>query len=134
MIVVDANIIAYSVVESEHTGDAHKIASIDPQWILPPLWQFEVTSAITNLVVGKALTRQQAATAIGDANLLVRGRERAVDQAKAMRTAVDLKISAYDAQYVALAEEYGIQLVTTDIPLTRRAPSLAILLNKFVVR
>jgi predicted nucleic acid-binding protein len=132
VIVVDANIIVYCVIDSSHSGHARRVAQKDPKWILPPLWQYEVTSSVLKLVRSRALTRDQAAAAIADAATLVAGREVAVDQARALQTAIALGLSAYDAQYITLALAYGLHCITGDGPLLKKAPEVALSPSQFI--
>lgn len=132
MIVVDANILVAVVVASTHSSLAHRVGRMDPQWVFPPLCRYEVTSSLVKLVRAGALTEYQGIAAIADATALVAGREVAVDQVLALRVALALGLSAYDAQYIAVAQAYGIRCVTTDVPLARKAPDSAVLLSEFV--
>lgn len=132
MIVVDANILVSCVTETTHSPLARRVAAKDPKWILPALWQYEVTSAITVFIRSRVLRMEQGIAAMEECRSLVAGREAAVDQIQACRLAVDLGISAYDAQYVALAQSYGVHCVSADQPLARKTPGLVIHLADFV--
>jgi predicted nucleic acid-binding protein len=132
VIVVDAHVVVYSVVESEDSASARRVALKDPKWLVPPLWRYEVTSALASFVRNRVMTRDDAVRALAEAAELVAGRESPVDQARALRAALDFGISAYDAQYIALAQERAIACVTSDGPLARRAVGVAVLLNEFV--
>jgi len=46
-----------------------------------------------------------------------------------MQTAIRYGISGYDAQYIALAEEFGVKCVTADVPLARKTPGISVLLS-----
>jgi predicted nucleic acid-binding protein len=126
MIVVDANVIVYAVVESERTALAKKIAAKDSRWILPPLWRFEVTSSLVTLIRGKALDSNRAATALREADELSSNREVAVQQQAVLDTALLFNLSAYDAQYIALARRFKIKCVTADQRILKNAPQFAI--------
>ena len=128
MIVVDANVITYLVVESEHTRQAMALAERDRIWISVPLWRFEVTSALVTLVRARAIDEGLAARALLRAVALMAPNERSVDLLAGMRAALRYEISAYDAQYVALAESHGVALVTADRALARKTPFVSVLL------
>jgi predicted nucleic acid-binding protein len=132
VIVVDANIVVGSVVDSDVSSKARRVASRDRAWILPPLWLYETTSSITTLVRAGALTAELARTALADARQLASDREVPVDQVDVLRVAIRFGISAYDAQYIALAEQYGVRCVTNDRELARRAPMLAVLMSEYL--
>lgn len=132
MIVVDTNVLVYAIVMSPQTPDAQQVAARDPAWLLPALWRYEFTSAVATLVRGKALSLSQAEAAIAEAEQLVAGREVVVDQVAALRAAVAFDLSAYDGQFVALAQDRGIRCVTTDKRMLRNAPAVAISLADFI--
>ena len=132
MIVVDANIVVYAIVRSAHTPLAEDVAARDPDWVAPPLWRYEFTSAVATLVRSGGLTASQAEAAIGEADRLMSGRERAVDQVAALHAAAAHDLSAYDAQYVALAQDEGVRCVTADARMQRNAPGVAVSPQAFI--
>ena len=132
MIVADTNILVYAVVQLPQTPLAQQVAARDAEWVFPPLWRYEFTSAVATLVRANALAAAQAEDAIREADRLVAGREISVDQIAALRTATAFNLSAYDAQYVTLAQSLGVRCVTADGRVLRNAPSVAISPNDFV--
>ena len=126
MIVVDTNVLVYTVVTSPQTAVAQQVLSADPDRLFPPLWRYEFTSAVATLVRGGALSAAQAEDAITEAERLVAGREQAVDQLAALRAAIAFDLSAYDGQYVALAQDRNVRCVTTDRRMLRNAPAVAV--------
>ena len=134
MIVVDANVLVYALVQLPQTPLAQQVAALDPDWVAPLLWRFEFTSAVTTLVRGSALNVAQAETAIREAEQLMAGRDARVDQTAAFRAAMTYNLSAYDGQYVALAEQLRIHCVTADARMLRNAQRVVISLADFVSR
>lgn len=132
MIVADANLLIYAVVQSTHTQLAQEVARRDSEWVLPPLWRYEFTSAVVTMLRGRALDATQAQDAIREAERLVAGREMVVDQIVAFQTAVAFDISAYDAQYIALAQTLGVRCVTADGKLLRNTSKVAISMADFI--
>lgn len=132
MIVVDTNILVYAIVQLPQTALAQQVAAMDPDWVVPPLWRFEFTSAVTTLVRGSALATTQAEAAINAAEQLTAGREMRVDQTAAFRAAIAFNLSAYDAQYVALAQQLKTRCVTADARMLRNAPGVAVSIADFV--
>ena len=131
MIVVDTNVVVYAVVHLPQTALARQVAARDSDWVLPSLWRYEFTSAVTKMTRGLALSAAQAEVAIVEASRLVAGRERDVDQLLALRVALALGLSAYDASYVALAENLGLRCVTADARVVKCAPAIAVSLADF---
>lgn len=46
MIVVDANVVAYLVIEGERTPLAQAVWDLDPDWRLPPMWRHEILNTL----------------------------------------------------------------------------------------
>jgi len=60
-------------------------------------------------------------------------RRRSADTGKVLALAGASGASAYDCEFVALAEELGVPLVTADRRLAERFPAIAVELRRFVV-
>ncbi|HVT89682.1 MAG TPA: type II toxin-antitoxin system VapC family toxin [Tepidisphaeraceae bacterium] len=133
MIVVDANVIIYAIVESPKTVLAKRIAAHDAEWVVPPLWRYECTSALATLVRAKALDMEKAIAALAEAHQLTVERELAVDQEEVINAAIRFNLSAYDAQYVALALNISVQCVTADIRIIANASGIAVSLEQYLV-
>jgi predicted nucleic acid-binding protein len=131
MIVVDTSVLVPAFVESADSPAARHAVAADAVWILPPLWKFEFTNAIVQLLRNATISDRAAQHALVEARIAVSDREVPVDQLQALRLAIDLNLSGYDAQYVALAQAYGVRCVTADRQLARRASPSAILLAEY---
>jgi len=134
VIVVDTNVVVYAIVQLPQTALAQRVAALDPTWVVPPLWRFEFSSAAVTLVRGGALTAAQAEAAVAAADRLVGGRELAVDQRAVVRAALGYDLSAYDAQYIALAQQLGVPCVTEDARMARNASTVAMSMAHFISR
>lgn len=62
---------------------------------------------------------------IREAEQQMDGRERSVDPAHVMRLVASSTCTAYDCKFVALAQEFGVPLVTTDKQILRDFPRVA---------
>jgi predicted nucleic acid-binding protein len=129
MIVVDNAVFAGFVLGGDaYHADARKTHVKDPDWHAPELVRSEFRSVANGLLRrGEALPKILAAAAISDQcaafHRLVANEVFAVLQ--------ESPLSAYDAEYVALARRLGCQLVTTDQAVLEHYPSLAIRLEDF---
>ena len=131
MIVADANIVAYLFIEGDQTALAQAVLRSDPEWRLPPLWRHEVLNVLATFVRTGGASLEDAQPKWDEAVLRFSDFEKDVDPLQALALAVRYGISAYDAQYVALAEELDVQLVTQDGPLRNACPERAISMQAF---
>jgi predicted nucleic acid-binding protein len=125
MIVVDANLIAYAVIPGAKTEAALATIAKDPEWVAPLLWRSELRNVLATSVRTKRLTLPQGLAAWEHAVGLVAESDVALDCAVILRLSVATGASAYDCEYVALAQALGVPLVTADHRLARRFPGVA---------
>lgn len=126
MIVVDANLLVYLYVVGQRTKQAEAVLARDPVWAVPLLWRSEFRNTLTGLVRKKALTLEDAIQIVGEAERSMVGREYSVVSHEVLRLAARSGCSAYDCEYVALAQDLGIRLVTVDHQLLRAFPLIAV--------
>lgn len=132
MIVVDANVLAYSVLPGEQTGAALRALEKDPEWVAPPLWRSEVRNVLATTMKLRGLGLADAATAFRHADRLVLDAPTPADTHHILALAQHTQASAYDCEYAALAESLGLPFVTADRRLARRFPEVAVTLADFV--
>ena len=132
MIVADTNLISYLLIEGVHTPKAEAVYARDSVWMLPPLWRSEFLNVLARSVSTGLLNEQTALTAWAKATRVVNEREVEPDPTAVLRMAIRSRISAYDAQFVALAQMLAVPLVTADRQLAKRCPDHAILMDRFL--
>jgi predicted nucleic acid-binding protein len=126
-VVVDANLLVVMV-----SGDARGslVSERVEAWIVagepihaPELLQYELAGAFARLVTGRAISSRQVRSAWDALELLPIVRHPLTDSlSHVVEIALQLqRRSAYDAAYVALAEDLGGVLWTLDGPLARNA-------------
>lgn len=132
MIVADANLIVYRFLKGPFTALSDAAVGKDSDWRTAPLWRYEFTSAVATMIIAKVVDEPTAVAAIGAAGAEMISRELLVPQELALEAAIRYRISAYDAQYIALAEELAVPCVTADVQLAAKVPNVAVLLADFV--
>lgn len=132
MIVADANLIIYRHVQGPLTKLADEAWANDDDWRSAVQWRCEMTSAVVKMIRGGVLEESAAIIAMADAGRDLAERESVIPQDQAMQVALRYGISAYDAQYIALAEILGVTCVTADAALARKTPGVSVLLAQFV--
>jgi predicted nucleic acid-binding protein len=131
MIVVDANIIIYWATDAPEADQVARLREHDADWRTAPLWRQEFTSAMLKLMRARQMDLKRANQAIDRAEDWATPRELTVSQTDALHVALRDGISAYDAQYVALAEALGTRCATADKSLSRKCPHSTMLLSDF---
>lgn len=134
MIVADTNLVSYLLIEGERTAEVRQVWSADPDWILPSLWRSEFLNVLTTAHRAGVLSRDQAMLAWERAVSLFDGHEADPVGERVLLIAIEKHISAYDAQFVAIAEELGVPLVTADVRLATRCHPPAHLIESFLQR
>jgi len=125
MIVVDVNVVAYYVIEGEKTALARELMQREPDWRLPDLWRHEYLNVLATYARQGGATLEQARVLWWRAIELFGPREHAMDAEAALALAVQTPVSAYDGQYLALAQRLGTVLVTEDRRLLKAFPAVA---------
>lgn len=114
MIVADTNLVAYLLIEGERTEEARRAWELDSEWLLPALWRSEFLNVLTVSVRRGAIDATEAHRIWVAATELFRRNEAEPSGARVLDVALNLGISAYDAQFVAVAEVFDLQLVSAD--------------------
>ena len=125
MIVVDANILVYLWLKESYADTAAALLSSDSHWIAPLLWRSEFRNVVVGALRRKMISREAALAAIDGAEHQMDGNERLVDSRDVLRLAAQSRCSAYDCEYVALAEAAGVPLITNDAQILKEFPSIA---------
>jgi predicted nucleic acid-binding protein len=78
------------------------------------------------------MTLEAALLALHSAEEIIGGREYRVSSEKVLELAAQSRCTAYDCEYVALAQDLGVPLVTADKQVLKAFPKIAVSLEKFV--
>lgn len=134
MIVVDVNVIAYLLVTGEHTEMSEELLIADAHWAAPILWRSEWRHVLAGYVRRGQLDQAGALARIELAEGLVRGREHVPEGGAVMNLVARSTCSAYDCEYVSVAEMLGVPLVTNDRRILGEFPNQALSPAAFVGR
>jgi predicted nucleic acid-binding protein len=126
MIVVDTNVLAYLYLPGELTSAAEALLEQDPHWTAPILWRSEFRNILAGYMRRKNLTLDQARTLQREAEGLLAGAEYEVDSLRVLELVRDSNCSAYDCEFIALAEMLETKLVTMDAKLLNAFPKVAL--------
>ena len=126
MIVVDTNVLAYLYLPGEFTSAAEALLEHDPHWTAPILWRSEFRNILAGYMRRKSVTFDQAHTLQGEAEHLLAGSEYEVDSLRVLELVRDSDCSAYDCEFIALAQRLETKLVTMDAKLLKAFPNVAV--------
>lgn len=122
MIVVDTNIVVYAIVESPLTRLARRVRELDPEWRIPVLWRHEFLNVLANILRRGTVRLAIAERLWSEAVRLVGDSEQEPDWMKSLSLAAAHGVTAYDAEFIALAQSLGVVCVTHDQALLRAFP------------
>lgn len=132
MIVADTNIIAYLALPSPYTGEAERLYRQDPDWIAPALWRSEFRNVLALYLRKFLINFSQALIIQSEMESLFNGREFQVPSLDILSLVDDSECSAYDCEFLALAQATGNRLVTMDKKLVQAYPETAQLLTQAI--
>lgn len=132
MIVADANLIGYLLVEGEHTPLAIQVFEKDPDWYVPLLWQSETRSLLTNYLRHDLLTLDKANQIMDEAHDLMIAHERFISSSLVLELVAASRCTSYDCEYIALAKEMNLILVTFDKQVVEAFPKIAVFPQDFM--
>jgi predicted nucleic acid-binding protein len=127
MIVADANLIAALILPiSNHTETAEQILTTDRDWAAPTLWRSEFCNILATAERNGVMKLELAVEAMETAEQVMGGSEFEVSSVETLKLAAASGCTAYDSEYMLLAKELGVKLVTYDKKLLREFPEIAI--------
>lgn len=125
MIVADTTLISYFTIEGELTEAAVGVREKDSVWAAPLLWKSEFANVLWLYVRRGTFGLDLALQHLDTAQDLVAGNTYAVAIAEALRLGADSGCTAYDCQYVTLAHQLDVPLVTHDQEVLDAFPETA---------
>ena len=132
MIVADTNLIGYFFIKGDYTPSAQAVFKKDPAWIAPLLWRSEFRNVLALFMRRKFLNFSRALDLIGEAEFLMNGMEYSVPSSAVLSLVENSRCSAYDCEFVALAQELDLVLVTSDSLILKEFPSISVHISEYV--
>ncbi len=134
MIVVDSNVIVYCWIVGERTDIAQRVRLRDPAWQVPLLWRSELHSALAGYLWQGAFNLDDAIAITKAAENALAGCEHLVESGAVLELAERTRLSAYDCEFVALAQSLSVPLVTEDRAILKAFPEMAVTMEGFLHR
>jgi predicted nucleic acid-binding protein len=115
MIVVDTNVISYIFLPSQElTTTAQRIFRKDSNWVAPLLWRSEFRNVLALYMRRQQMSLAEAKIIMQDAEAMMTGFEHTIASVAVISLIDSSSCSAYDCEFVALAQELNVPLVTFD--------------------
>ncbi|MCG2588827.1 type II toxin-antitoxin system VapC family toxin [Rhodohalobacter sulfatireducens] len=131
MIVVDTNVIATMWVPNDMDEWVYKVLKKDDDWVAPLLWRSEFRNILSIYLRKEILEFSVVLRVTEEAEHLMEANEFDVNSTQVMSLVANSSCSAYDCEFVALADDLNIQLVTFDKKIAREFPEIAISPKEF---
>lgn len=126
MIVADINLIASLWVPNRMEELAYTTLKNDPEWIAPFLWKSELRNVLTLYLRKKIMDLPTVTQTMEEAENLMKNSEYAVNSVQVLSLVSQSSCSSYDCEFVALAGDLNLHLVTFDRKLIREFPDVAL--------
>ncbi len=133
MIVADTNLLIYLYVQGQRTRESEAVLRRDAVWTVPLLWRSEFRNALVGLVRTGALQLNDALAMSEEAERWLNGYEYSVPSPHVLTLATRSGCSAYDCEFVALAQDLEVPLVTSDRQILKAFPTFAVSPSEFTV-
>lgn len=132
MIVADVNLVAYLLISGEHTEQARAVLRRDAVWAFPYLWRSEFRNVLAMHIQHRGMSLHDASLLWDNAAALARHHEYTVEAQAVLGLVARQPLTAYDAEYVALARHLHVPLITFDQKLQSAVPKVAISAERFL--
>ncbi len=126
MIVVDTNVLAYFLIRGEQSEAVDRLYAANPDWSAPRLWLDEFLNLLATFERDGKLSAAESDAILSDVTELMADSSYDVPAYRVVSTARLSGCTAYDSQYLASAQDLGLQLYTFDRKLIERSDGLAI--------
>ena len=134
VIVVDTNVIHYCWVHGQHTDVAQAVRRKDPDPHAPILWRSELRNVLVAYLLRELMSRRQIVGILDAADQALAGSEHIIADELVLDVVGGSTLTAYDAEFVALASVLSVPLVTADKAVLKAFPDQALTMEAFVSR
>ncbi|OGT00379.1 MAG: hypothetical protein A3F73_06175 [Gallionellales bacterium RIFCSPLOWO2_12_FULL_59_22] len=134
MIVVDANILVYSLIEGDYSPLVRKLRERDMDWRTTALCLHEILNVLATYQRRGVLTLAQCKKLLEHAERFMKVAQCEVKMDAALAVAAKYAITGYDAQYVVLALSLNAPLITEDRKLREAVPGVAFSMQEFLAQ
>jgi predicted nucleic acid-binding protein len=132
VIVVDTNVIAYLMLKGERTSQAEAVFNKDSDWVAPYLCRSEFRNILALYLRQGYITLTNAKLIVKEAESLMQAKECEVQSMQVLDLVEKSKCSSDDCEFVVLAQQLGVPLVTSNKKLLTEFLSNAFSMDVFI--
>ena len=132
MIVADTNIISYLLLPTSYSDSVDALYKLDSHWIAPTLWRSEFRNVLALYLRKNIIAIETALQLQESAELMMAGNEFDISSPQVLALIEKSSCSAYDCEFVALADHFNISLVTQDKKVLKGFPGIAVSVSGFL--
>lgn len=126
MIVVNTNVIAYFWLNGKYTEKVEKLFKRDPEWSAPFLWRSEFRNILALYIRKGLLNKSEAYEIINNSVNMMKGNEYSSNSLTIIDKISESILSAYDLEFVTLAESLETKLYTFDKEILKQFPKITV--------
>jgi predicted nucleic acid-binding protein len=124
MLLVDTNVVVHLLIDGPSTAAAQALRRHDPDWRSEAFLLVEFTNVLASSVATGRMGLVPAHEILGKVEDLFSGKLARIEHRRVLSISAAYGVSAYDARFLALADQLGRRLVTEDARLRQAAPRL----------
>ncbi|MCP4023039.1 MAG: type II toxin-antitoxin system VapC family toxin [Desulfobacteraceae bacterium] len=132
MIVVDTNIISCFYLSSEYSNLAEQLFLKTSDWSAPLLWRSEFRNVLSFYVRKEIITLKDAYNIFDAAENLLFQKEYEVNTRQVLKLSKESGCSAYDCEFINLAQDLSVPLVTMDKKILKNFQGIAISMEEYI--
>jgi len=125
LIVVDTNVLAYLLLGGPRTEQAEVLRRHHRQWAAPPLWRSEFRNVLTGYLRRDLLPFPKALVLMQEAEEILSAHEEKVSTEHVLKLVSSSRCSAYDCEFVAVAQHLSVLLITENRAILTAFPDVA---------
>lgn len=132
MIVVDTNVISYFYLSSEFSDLADQLFRKTSSWAAPLLWRSEFRNMLSLYVSKKIITLPDAIQIFEAATKMLKNNEYEINSSRVLKLSRESDCSAYDCEFVNLAQDLNVPLVTMDRKVLHSFSETAVSIQNYI--
>ena len=132
MIVVDTSVIARLWVPNDMEELSYQVLRKDPDWVAPLLWRSELRNVLALYLRKNILELSSILQSMQEAEQLMESHAYEVNSTQVLQWVHNSSCSSYDCEFVALADDLGVQLVSFNNQIGREFSEITVHPKQFI--